>query len=376
MLLSEEERLLRDSAVSFFEGGRALRPREMRELSANARFDCDLWRKMADMGWTATPWPSEYGGLDFGYRGLGLVMQEAGRKLAFNPLLSSVWLCGSLVHLAGTEAQKEDILPGIATSSRILALALDEQTKHDPARISTTATPVPGGYLISGKKRFVIDGGAADTLIVVARPTDEPANGLLLLMVDPGLDGVEIRPVDAIDPRDIAEIELDEVFVPRHAMLGTPQTGADALERALDTARIGLAAEILGCCEEALQRTIDYIKVRKQFGVALGSFQSLKHRCADMYCQLRLASAALYEALSALDDGRSAPEVARLASIAKAKIGKSARTITREAVQMHGGIAMTEELDIGYFLKRAAFAEQALGGVEFHTRRFARLEGY
>ena len=373
MLLDEDERLLEDSADALFRSKAPIAClRALRDRPPGDRIDRALWREMAQLGWPAIPWSADYDGLDFGYRGLGVIARQAGRTLALTPLLATVWLSGTLVNAAGTDAQKRQYLPAIARGDLLFALALEEAHKHRPLPQETRVVPVDGGLRLDGCKRHVIDGGSADMQVVVAAD----AGGVTLCLVPRDAAGVAIRPVDAVDPRDLADIDYTDVFVPAGRILGSAGGGGEALAHALDLGRIGLAAEMLGAAEEAFDRTVEYLKVRRQFGVQLGSLQSLKHRCAHMFCQLELARAVLDDALTAIDDGRPSAELARLASMAKAGIGQCLHRVSREAVQMHGGIAMTDEADIGFFLKRAAFAEQALGDANFHSGRFATLEGY
>jgi len=374
MLLSEDERLLESSANALFRSKAPVsRLRMLRERAPGDRVDRELWNDMVKLGWSAIPWAEEHGGLAFGYRGLGVISWRAGRTLALTPLLGTVWLCGTLLNEAGSDDQKARYLSAISSGELLFALALEEAHKHRPLPTDTSAASTYGGLILQGRKCHVIDGGSADVYVVAAR---QQGGGVTLCLVPRGTKGVTIHSTDAVDPRDLADIQFDNVFVPEADILGEPGSEDQRLSRALDIGRIGLAAEMLGAAEEAFDRTVEYLKIRKQFGVPLGSLQSLKHRCAHMFCQLELARAVVDDALTAIDDGRSDDDVGRIASMTKATLGKCLHRVSREAVQMHGGIAMTDEADIGFFLKRAAFAEQALGDAHFHHGRFATLEGY
>ena len=260
----------------------------------------------------------------------------------------------------------------------LLALALEESHKHNPYGISTTATANGDGYTLDGSKTFVLDGHVADKLIVVARSSGEAGSrqGLSLFMVDREAQGVTVTRTLMADSRNAANVVLSGVQVGSDALIGELDKAADALDQALDIARIGLTAEMLGGIQECFERTVEYLKERKQFGVAIGSFQALKHRAADMFCEIELSKSCVLEALTALDEGRDREDIAKLASLAKAKVGETYNLVSREGIQMHGGIGMTDEFDIGFFIKRAAVAEQTFGDVNFHRNRYGELEGY
>ena len=223
-----------------------------------------------------------------------------------------------------------------------------------------------------------MDGHVADKLIVVARTSGEAADrdGISLFLVDREADGVNVIRTMMADSRNAANIELSNVSVSSDAMIGELGKGADVLDPALDIARIGISAEMLGSLQECFERTVDYLKERKQFGVAIGSFQALKHRAANMFCEIELSKSCVLEALTALEEDRDAEEVSKLASLTKAKVGETFNLVSREGIQMHGGIGMTDEFDIGFFIKRAAVTEQTFGDVNFHRNRFGELEGY
>ncbi|MEJ2132649.1 MAG: acyl-CoA dehydrogenase, partial [Gammaproteobacteria bacterium] len=218
----------------------------------------------------------------------------------------------------------------------------------------------------------------ADKLIVVARTSGKSGDrdGLTLLLVDGDANGVTRTRTTMVDSRNAAIVELKDVQVGADAVIGEVGKGADVLDRTLDIARIGLSAEMLGSLQECFERTVDYLKTREQFGVPIGSFQGLKHRAANMFCEVELSKSVVLEALTALDEGRDAEEIAKLASLCKAKVGETNHTVSREGIQMHGGIGMTDEFDIGFFMKRAAVCEQTFGDTNFHRNRYGDLEGY
>ncbi|MEM7097289.1 MAG: acyl-CoA dehydrogenase [Pseudomonadota bacterium] len=379
MILNEEQNMLKDSAKDFCTNNAPIAQlRKLRDEDNADGFDRGTWNAMVELGWAAIPWAEEHGGLAFGYKGLGVVTEETGRTLAASPLFGSVWLGGTILNLGGSDAQKSDLLPQVAAGSLLLALAVEEGHRHGPYKIATTANSGGDGYTIDGNKTFVLDGHVADKLIVVARTSGNSGDrdGLSLFLVDRDADGVEITRTKMADSRNAANISLSGVSVGADALIGQADAGAEVLDPALDIARIGLSAEMLGSLQECFERTVEYLKERKQFGVAIGSFQALKHRAANMFCEIELSKSCVLEALSALDEGRDADEVAKLASLTKAKVGETFNLVSREGIQMHGGIGMTDEFDIGFFIKRAAVTEQTFGDVNFHRNRYGELEGY
>jgi alkylation response protein AidB-like acyl-CoA dehydrogenase len=379
MILNDEQNMLKDTAKDFCASNAPIAQlRKLRDDDSKDGFDRATWAKMVELGWAGIPWPEQYGGLAFGYKGLGVVTEETGRTLAASPLISTVWLCGTLVNLAGNSNQKNELLNGIAAGELVVALALEESHRHAPYQIATKAREKDGVYKISGKKTFVLDGHVADKLIVVTRTSGkkDARDGLTLFLLDRKTKGVKVTRTKMADSRNAANIQFRAVTATADQILGTLGGAADVLDRALDAARIGLAAEMLGSTQECFERTVAYLKEREQFGVPIGSFQALKHRAADMFCEVELSKSVVLEALTALDDGRDAKEVAKLASLAKTKVGETFTRVSREGVQMHGGIGMTDEFDIGLFMKRARVLQELFGDAGFHMDRLATLRGY
>ena len=379
MILNEEQNMLKDTARDFCANNLPISQlRKLRDENSPAGFDRDTWKAMVELGWAGIPFPEAYGGLEFGYKGLGVVTEETGRTLGASPLIASVWVCGSAVNLGGSDALKAELLPGICSGERLMALALEESHRHDPYGAATSAVPLGDGFALNGKKSFVLDGHVADQFIVVARTSGAPGEreGLSLFVVDSRAPGVDVRRTSMVDSRNAANVELVNVQVGRDALLGGLGAGADVLDPTLDIARIGMAAEMLGGLQECFERTIAYLKEREQFGVPIGSFQALKHRAANMFCEVELSKSCVLEALTAIDENRDAQEVAKLASLAKTKVGETYNLVSREGIQMHGGIGMTDEFDIGFFIKRAAVSEQTFGDINYHRNRYGELEGY
>ncbi len=379
MILNEEQNMLKDAAKDFCSNNTPIAQlRKLRDEDNADGFDRGTWQQMVELGWAGIPWKEEFGGLDFGYKGLGVVTEESGRTLTASPLFATVWVGGTAINLGGTDEQKASLLPEVAGGTLLLALALEEGPRHNPYGIATKAEAKAGDYVLNGKKTFVLDGHVADKLIVAARTSGNAGdrNGISLFLVDRNAKGVSVTRTKMADSRNAANVEFKDVSVAKADMLGAVDKGADVLDATLDVARIGLAAEMLGSAQEAFERTVAYLKERVQFGVPIGSFQGLKHRAADMFCEVELSKSVVLEALTALDEGRAREEVAKLASLAKTKVGETYTLVSREAVQMHGGIGMTDEFDIGFFMKRAAVAEQTFGDQVFHRNRYGELEGY
>jgi alkylation response protein AidB-like acyl-CoA dehydrogenase len=377
LVLSSEAQMVRDTALEFF---RAKSPitalRRLRDTTDPDGFSRALWREMADLGWTGFLVPEDQGGSGFGVVGLAQVMEAAGRTLAATPLLSTGLLAASLLTMAGSEDQKDTFLPPLVAGEHIFALALEEAAHHAPSRIATAAARDGAGWRLSGRKTFVLDGHIADTLIVAARTSGarDDAAGVTLFLVPHDAAGLIRTRTIMLDSRNAALVLLDNVSVPAGAVLGPLDGGSAVLETVLDRARACLAAEMLGSAAEAFERTVQYLKDRKQFGVAIGSFQALKHRAAQMFCEIEVTRSAVLAACSALDEGGN--DAAALASLAKAKASDTLYLCGNEGVQMHGGIGMTDEHEIGFFMKRARVAQATFGDSSYHRDRYAALLGY
>ena len=379
MILNDEQNMLKDAAKDFCTNNAPIgQLRKLRDEDSADGFDRDTWSQMVELGWAGIPFPEEHGGLAFGYKGLGVVTEETGRTLAASPLFATIWVGGTIINLGGSDQQKADLLPKVASGELLLALALEETHRHDPYGAGTTAVQRGGSYVLSGSKKFVLDGHVADKLVVVARTAGAAGerDGLSLFLVDRTDFRVTVTRTKMVDSRNAANVEFKDVILGPEALIGEAGNGADILDPALDIARIGICAEMLGSTEECFERTVQYLKDREQFGVPIGSFQALKHRAANMFCEIELSKSCVLEALTALDEERDPSDIAKLASLTKAKVGETFHTVSREGIQMHGGIGMTDEFDIGFFIKRAAVAEQTFGDVNFHRNRYGELEGY
>jgi len=377
LVLNEEQQMLKESAQGFLaEFAPVAELRKQRDTGSETGYADNLWGQMVDMGWAAILVPEAYGGLEFGHVGMGQIVEQTGRTLTASPLFATGILGVTAINKAGSEEQKAELLGAIAGGEITTALAVDETAHHAPAQISMAATKQGSGYSLNGSKRFVADGGTADKLIVAARSSGEAGDmkGISLFIVDRTAAGVEVERTATTDGRNYANINFNNVEVAESALLGEEGKGFRALSATLDAGNIFLAAELLGISQESFDRTLQYLKERKQFGVLIGSFQALQHRAADWWSQIELCKSVVLKALQAMDEGDI--RTPAMASIAKAKLSEVAELATNEAIQMHAGIGMTDEYEIGFFIKRARPAQTLFGGNSYHTDRFALLNGY
>ena len=363
-VLTEEQSMLRDAAKSWVQEKSPVTAfRKMRDSGVDIGYDAAAWNEMAEMGWAGVIIPEEYGGSSFGYLSMGLILEEMGRTLTASPLLASALAAASALMLGGSDAQKSAWLPKIAEGKAVAALAIDEGPHHAPDKVAASV----GGGKLSGKKVFVLEGMAADVLLVSAKTGD----AIELYLVKADAAGVTRQKLSLADSRGAANITFENVAVSDADKLSG---GAALLEKVLDRARAGVAAEMLGAANQAFDVTLDYLKTRVQFGQVIGSFQALQHRAAKMFTELELSRSAVEAALTAIDN--DAPDVPELASLAKAKMGDTFHLVSNEMVQMHGGIGMTDAHDAGFYLKRARACEAAFGNQAFHRDRYARIQGY
>lgn len=376
-LLNDEQRQLADSAREFLAAqSPASLQRRLRDTRAPLGYDTGLWQQVIDLGWPAAVFPEDEGGLAVGYMGLGAVFEAMGRTLAALPLLSSVPLCGELLLAAGDGAQRARWLPGLMTGEARMALAIDERGRHDPGNIKTRARRQEAGWVLDGEKWFVIDGIGAQALIVVARVVGVAGEdeGLGLFVVEPMQPGVVLAPTCLADSRNHARLTLTGVQVAGDHRLNAASDVTQALDAALDRACACLAAEALGVVREVFERTVSYLKERVQFDVVIGSFQALQHRVARLYVELEMLESCVRAALAAID--AADPELSQLASLAKARAADLCEKVTNEAIQLHGGIGVTDEFDLGLFVKRARVLQQSLGDGLYHRNRYAQLKGF
>lgn len=377
LVLNEDQLMFRDAAKRFAaERAPISQLRQLRDSQDAAGFSREVWKEMADMGWAGVLIPEEFGGFGFGYVGAGLIAEEIGRNLSSTPFLSTAILGATALIKGGTSAHKEALLPAIASGDSIVAFAADERTRHAPLSVATRASGSAGKFKLSGKKLHVLDGHVADKLIVSARTSGdvESRDGITLFVIDAKAPGVTITRTANVDSRNSAYVELRDVSVSAEDMLGSVDKGAAILEAVFDAGRAVLASELLGVTTEAFERTLGYLREREQFGAKIGSFQALQHRAAHLFCEIELLRSVTLRALQALDAQES--NAPMLVCLAKGRASEVARLATNEAVQMHGGIGMTDEFDIGFFMKRARAAAETFGDAFYHTDRYAQMSGY
>jgi alkylation response protein AidB-like acyl-CoA dehydrogenase len=377
LVLNEEQVMLKDAAAGFLaEKATVAHLRELRDSASEMGYTPEVWAEMAQMGWAGIAIAEEFGGLGYGYTGLGLVLEQAGRNLSASPLQSTVLVAATAINELGSTQQKEQLLPAIASGEQLVTLAIQEGMHHAPEQTAATAVRESGDYVLNGSKVLVLDAHVVDSFIVVARSAGSAGEqqGLSAFLVDKGLAGLAVERRDMVDSRNAGALTLDNVRVGTENLLGAEGEAWAGLNRTLDIANIGLSAELLGLSAEAFERTVAYLKERKQFGRVIGSFQGLQHRAAELFCELELARSIVLKALHAIDDGDD--RLSLLASAAKAKLCEVAQRASNEAVQMHGGIGMTDEHEIGFFIKRARVAQHTFGDYNYHLDRFAQRSGF
>ncbi len=373
LILTEEQTMLRDSARAFMADNAPITQlRKLRDTNDGDGYSKPVWTKFADMGFTGVLVPEAQGGLGLGMVEAGVVMEQIGHQLTASPFLASSVVAVSLIRQAGTAAQRDHWLPKLASGATIATLAIDEGRKHQPDRIACKATQTAAGFTLEGHKTFVIDGHVADLLLVAATTTS--GKGITLFMVPSSTPGVVVERVAMVDSHNAARITFTGVVLGHDAVLGAVDAGAAPLALALDAGRAAASAELLGIADEVFERTTAYLRQRKQFGRLIGEFQALQHRAAELYFDIEMARAAVLKALQAIDaDPATAGEAV---AVAKARAGTSATLAVQEGVQMHGGMGMTDEFDIGFFMKRARVLQEYLGDSGFHADRLASMRGY
>ncbi|MEZ5919746.1 MAG: acyl-CoA dehydrogenase [Parvularculaceae bacterium] len=377
LILNEEQEMLKESARGFLEEKAPVAAlRKLRDEKSEDGFSRELWKEMADMGWAGILVDESHGGAGFGFVGAGVLAEEMGRTLAASPFLSTSVLAATALNKFAGDAHKQEYLPKIATGDVIMALAVDEGRKHGPKETALTAEKSGNGFRLNGAKTFVADGHVADKIIVAARTAGAAGEeaGLSLFMIDRKAKGVTADRVNLADSRNAASIRFENVEATGEDVIGEIDSGYAALEGVLAAGRAGLAAEMSGSAQHVFDMTTGYLKERKQFGKVIGSFQALQHRAAHLYCEIELVKSVVLKALQDLDNAFGMAGVT--CSLAKAKAGEVAKLASREAVQMHGGIGMTDEFDVGLFMKRIRVAQEMFGDGAYHADRIARLRGY
>ena len=377
LVLTEEQSMLRDSARGLISAKAPVSHlRGLRDSKDATGFSRELWATFAEMGFAGLLVPEEFGGSGLGSVEAGIVMEEIGRTLMPSPFLATSVLAAAALSHGGSDAQKREHLPKIASGALLATLAIDEGPKHRPLHTEMRAVRAGNGFRLSGAKALVVDGHVADLLIVVARSAGSPGahDGLTLFLVDPKTEGVAVERTMMVDAHNAARIVFDNVEVDADHVLGEVDRGGALVDVVLDIGRGAVASELLGLADEVFGRTVTYLKERRQFGKLIGEFQALQHRAAQLYIEIEISRVAVLKALQALD--ADAATAASAVAVAKARAGTTATRAVQEGVQMHGGMGMTDQFDIGFFMKRARVCEEFLGHANFHADQLARLRNY
>ena len=349
--------------------------RHWRDRDCKDGFGHELWKQFAEMGFTGILVDEDHGGLGMGHVEAGIVLEEIGRNLTPSPFLTSSVLAATALKHGGDEV-KGRWLPGMVEGEKVYAVAVDEGAKHRPDTIRTRAEKSGNGFRLSGQKDFVIHGASADMMIVAARTAgnDGDADGITLFAVPKDADGMSHDAVRLVDSSMATHTKFDGVELDGDAVIGEVDGGREILNAMLAAGRVGAAAEGVGVAQGAMDMTVDYLKQRKQFDRVIGEFQALQHRAAHLYSEVEIARAVTIKAAQLLDGGSDKADL--MASVAKAKVAKAAGLAVKEGVQMHGGIGMTDEYDIGLYMKRDRALQEFLGDQYYHAGRVAEMSGY
>ena len=372
LVINEEQNMLKSSAKELLDLKSPISlMRKLRDDNYN-QFDSDLWKEMVEMGWTALTIPEEYNGLNFGYVGLGQVIEEMGRKLTVSPMISTVLVSTSMISMSKNDVLKSKLFDEIMSGNKLCTLAHEESSHHSPNIDLSIISNNNEKFILNGKKRFVIDGSISDYLIVSAN--SESNGSLELIVIDSKSKGITFNNKVHMDSKIYSDITFNNVEFSKDNFLSVDNDGQKILNKTLDIACVGLAAEMLGIIQQAFDMTMQYLKEREQFGVKIGSFQALQHRSAIMFGEIELCKSIVLKALQAIDSNDK--NLSELASLAKSKLGLTSKLVTNEAVQMHGGIGVTDDADIGFFLKRSRVIQRIFGDSNYHLDRVAKFNKY
>jgi alkylation response protein AidB-like acyl-CoA dehydrogenase len=374
-MLTDDQKMLQETAATFLheEGGIATQLRHWRAIGCKDGFGHGLWKQFAELGLTGITIPESHGGLGLGATQAALVLEEIGRNLTPSPFLISAVVAPRAIE--GT-SHADRWYPGVLSGEAVLALAIDEGPRHAPERTALKARRDGNGFVLNGAKQFVVQGASAEMIVTAARTSGEPGqtDGITLFAVPREAAGLEVENVALVDSSKAARLNFANVALDADAVIGEVDAGWQPLNRALAAGNAGAAAELVGLASGASAMTLDYLKQRKQFGKLIGEFQALQHRAAHLHAEIEIARAAAFKAAQLLDRGDEKAELH--ASVAKAKAADVASLAVREGVQMHGGIGMTDEHDIGLYMKRQAVLDELFGDVFYHRNRVAELSGY
>ncbi len=375
--LREEQQLLKDSAERFIERDYPFDTRR-RLVETEEGFDRTIWCQFADLGWLGLAMPEDHGGLDGTLADTAILMEAIGRGLVVEPYLSTVLLGGGLLRYGGSAEQQAALIPPVIAGETLLSFAFTErQSRYNLANVETTARKAGGGYVLDGAKGVVMHGASADKLIVTARTSGDSRDeaGISLFLVDGNANGVDRRGYPTIDGLHGAEVTLDDVTVSGDALIGAAGAAYPLIEWVIDEASVATCAEAVGVMAVLVDASVEYLKTREQFGAPIGSFQVLQHRAVDMFNELELSRALVHRAAAAIASSDDAKNRARAASAAKVQIGQAGRMIGQQAIQLHGGMGMTDELFVSHYFKRLTMIATLFGAADYHLKRFAALSG-
>ena len=374
--LSEEQRLLKDSVDGFLASSYDFDQRK-KYAAEKGGWSNGVCNKLAEQGLLGLPFSEDDGGFGAGAIETMIVMEALGKALVVEPYLATVVLGGGFLRHGGSAAQKAAHIPAIIDGSKTLAFAqLEKNSRYDLGDVSTTAKKIGAGWVIDGEKFVVLNGAAADTLIVTARAkgSARDRSGVGLFLVPSNAKGVSIKDYPTQDLLHAADITFSGVEVGADAAIGDPENALPLIERVVDEARIAMCAEAVGAMDESLKSTVEYLKTRTQFGVAIGSFQVLQHRAADMFVAVEQArSMSMFATMAS--DFKDAKERANAVAAAKVQIGKSLKFVGQQSIQLHGGIGMTMEAKIGHYFKRLTMIENTFGDTDYHLNRVTEAGG-
>jgi pimeloyl-CoA dehydrogenase small subunit len=371
---SDEQTLLKDSVERFIQNDYAFDARQ-KIAKSDAGYSAANWKTYAELGWLGVPFPEADGGYGGGPIETMLIMEQFGRGLVVEPFVPTVILVGGMLRIAGNKAQKEKYLARIVDGSLQGAFAFAEpQGRFNLADLTTTATKTESGYVLNGHKAVVLNGPSADLLVVSARTSGQQRarSGVTLFLVERSAAGVSRRDYPTVDALRASEVRLDNVAVSKSAVLGKVGKGLEVIEQAVDEATLAIGAEGVGCMEVLYKSTVEYCKTRVQFGQPIGKFQVLQHRMVDMFMEYEQSKSLMFMAAMRLADGYG-PEAQKAVSAFKVQVGKSGRFVGQNAVQLHGGMGMTDELNIGHYFKRLTMIDTMFGNVDHHLKRFGAL---
>ncbi len=377
LVLNEEQTLLRDSARNLITDKAPIAHfRKLRDDNDPRGYSPEMWKTFAEMGFCGLLVPEEFGGSGLGHVEAGIVAEEIGHTLLPSPFLASAVLTASAIARGGSKAQKQEHLPKIAEGKLLGALAIDEGAKHRPQTLRLKAERSGNGFRLNGAKGFVVDGHVADVLVVAARTSgaESDRNGVTLFLVSPKAKGVAIERTIMVDAHNSARINFSNVELTADNVLGEVDQGRKLLDGVLNAGRAVVASEMLGVADEAFARTAQYLKERKQFGKLIGEFQALQHRISHLYVDIEVTRAAILKALQSLDEDYD--NATGMVAVAKARAGTTGTLAVQEALQMHGGIGMTDQFDIGLFMKRMRVCQELFGDSNYQGEQLALMRSY